>query len=110
MPMKTTLQEPVEPVEKLKSELADVCARLERRIESLEARLAELPAPVRAHVAVAKIREDITPETVAIIAAAVTAFLGKKVKIRRAVLIESGTSPWAQQGRAIIQASHNLAR
>src|SRR4051794_40091256 len=100
MPMKTTLQEPVESVENLKRELGDLYPRLERRIESLEARLATVPAPAT-DVAAAKTREDITHETVAIIAAAVTAFLGKRVKIRRAVLIESGTSPWAQQGRAI---------
>jgi hypothetical protein len=56
------------------------------------------------------VKSEVSPEAVAIIAAAVTAFLGKKVKIRNARRIDSGTTPWAQQGRAIIQASHNLAR
>jgi hypothetical protein len=55
-------------------------------------------------------RAEIPPETIAIIAAAVTSFLGKKVKIHHARLLDVGSSPWAQQGRAIIQASHNLSR
>jgi hypothetical protein len=43
------------------------------------------------------------------IAVAVTAYLGKKVKIHAAQLIPT-TSSWAQTGRAIVQASHNLKR
>jgi hypothetical protein len=45
----------------------------------------------------------------AIIAVAVTAFLGKKVRIRSAHLLPSGNT-WGQAGRAIVQASHNLNR
>jgi hypothetical protein len=46
-----------------------------------------------------------------VIAAAVTAFLGKKVRIRSAKMLQSPyevVNPWAQQGRMFIQASHNL--
>jgi len=55
--------------------------------------------------------EEITAETMLVIAAAVTAFLGKKVRILSAKRLESprqGMSPWSQQGRVFVQASHNL--
>jgi hypothetical protein len=56
--------------------------------------------------------EEITPETVLILAAAVTAFLGKKVRIRSARMVYSHESfnSWSQQGRVFVQASHNLAQ
>jgi len=105
--------EPV-TVEELKRELARLRLDFDTRVAALEQKLAAaapdsketreplpLPPPVQ---------PEVSPEIVAIIAAAVTAFLGKKVKIRHARRIDSGTTPWAQQGRAIIQASHNLAR
>lgn len=53
----------------------------------------------------------ITPEVLAVIAAAVTAFLGKKVRIRSAKVLQTPyeiINPWAQQGRVVVQASHNL--
>ena len=56
---------------------------------------------------------EVTPEVLVVIAAAVTAFLGKKVRIRSAKLLETPYelfNPWAQQGRAIVQASHNLGQ
>jgi hypothetical protein len=55
--------------------------------------------------------EEITPDTLVVLAAAVTAFLGKKVRIRSAKMLQSPyeiVNPWAQQGRVIVQASHNL--
>jgi hypothetical protein len=56
-------------------------------------------------------KEEIAPETLAVIAAAVTAFLGKKVRIHQARLVNPEVvSPWAQQGRVYVQASHNLGR
>ena len=45
------------------------------------------------------------------IAAAVTAYLGKKVRIRSAKMLQSPyeiVNPWSQQGRVFVQASHNL--
>ncbi len=57
----------------------------------------------------AEAEEHVSAETLAMIAAAVTAFLGKKVKIRSAQLLPTVNS-WAQAGRAIVQASHNLKR
>ncbi len=61
------------------------------------------PAPVE--------RSEVTPEVLVVIAAALTAFLGKKVRIRSAKMLETPyelINPWAQQGRVVIQASHNL--
>jgi hypothetical protein len=54
--------------------------------------------------------DEISPEILAVITAAVTHFFGKSFRIRSArVAPTAGTSPWAQQGRVFIQASHNLA-
>lgn len=55
--------------------------------------------------------EEVTPEIMAVIAAAANAFLGQKVRILSARLLESpveSVSPWSQQGRVFVQASHNL--
>ncbi len=71
---------------------------------------AEAPAPV-AKVAVDRKHEEVAPETMVVIAAAVTAFLGKKVRIRSAKRLQSPyeiVNPWSQQGRVFVQASHNL--
>ncbi len=102
-----TISEPALTAEELQREIARLREEFEARVAELERRFAASPAksaPPR------KISDPLSPETVAIIAAAVTAFLGKKVKLRSARLIESGPSHWAQQGRAIIFASHNLVR
>lgn len=55
--------------------------------------------------------EEITPEILMVLTAAVSAFLGKKAKIRRARVAQHAglSSAWAQQGRVFVQASHNLA-
>jgi len=64
-----------------------------------------MPAPPRPQP------DELAHETLVVIAAAVAAFLGKSVRLRSARLIQPvGESPWAQQGRVYIQASHNLAR
>lgn len=50
-------------------------------------------------------------ETLAVIAAAASAFLGKAARVRSVQMapVESETvSPWSQQGRMIVQTSHNL--
>ncbi len=56
-------------------------------------------------------QDEITPEMLVVMAAAVTAFLGKKVRIRSAKMLQSPyeiVNPWSQQGRVFVQASHNL--
>jgi hypothetical protein len=55
----------------------------------------------------------VEPEILLVIAATVTAFLGKKVRIRSAKMLQSPyeiINPWAQQGRVSVQASHRLSR
>ncbi|MGA3372327.1 MAG: hypothetical protein ABSC48_11270 [Terracidiphilus sp.] len=54
--------------------------------------------------------EQVTPETLVMIAAAVTAYLGKKVRIRSAKVLRArhaAVSVWSQQGRALVHGSHN---
>jgi len=54
---------------------------------------------------------EVSPEVLVMIAAAVTAFLGKKVRIRSAKMLQTPyeiVNPWVQQGRVVVQASHNL--
>ena len=67
--------------------------------------------PVAAKPAAHRESEEITPEMLVVMAAAVTAFLGKKVRIRSAKMLQSPyevVNPWSQQGRVFVQASHNL--
>jgi methylmalonyl-CoA carboxyltransferase 12S subunit len=55
--------------------------------------------------------EEVTPDILLVMAAAITAFLGKKVRIRSAKMLQSPyeiVNPWSQQGRVFVQASHNL--
>jgi hypothetical protein len=109
---------------------------LTNTLKAVEARVAELrtgpsqagaiqsaavlaSAPVAAMAAVtptakagtAPPAEEIEPEMLVVMAAAVTAFLGKKVRIRSAKMLQSPyeiVNPWSQQGRVFVQASHNL--
>lgn len=50
------------------------------------------------------------PEILATLAAATTTFLGKEARIRsvRTQATEESATAWAQQGRVIVQTSHNL--
>ena len=52
----------------------------------------------------------VSPELLVVMAAAIAAFLGKKVRIRSARMLQSPyeiINPWAQQGRVTVQASHH---
>ena len=72
---------------------------------------AKVEATAPAARAVLPLAEEISPEILVVMAAAVTAFLGKKVRIRSAQMLQSPyeiVNPWSQQGRVIVQASHNL--
>jgi methylmalonyl-CoA carboxyltransferase 12S subunit len=109
--------------------LATTVKELERRVAGLSSELSQavktkpVPVPVAASVvpaaaatpavqtASARNKEEITPELLVVMAAAVTAFLGKKVRIRSAKMLQSPyeiVNPWSQQGRVFVQASHNL--
>ncbi|MGA2834376.1 MAG: hypothetical protein ABSE55_15015 [Terracidiphilus sp.] len=102
-------------------ELASELKALQARVEALSApaalQSAALPAvQVRADTAAAQqaahgAKAEVTPEVLVVIAAAVTAFLGKKVCIRSAKVLQSPyevVNPWSQQGRVSVQASHNF--
>jgi len=55
--------------------------------------------------------EEITPEILRTITETVTALLGRKIRIRSVRILQTpdaAASSWAEQGRAVIQASHNL--
>jgi methylmalonyl-CoA carboxyltransferase large subunit len=65
--------------------------------------------PPVAPIATSPPPEELSQETLAVIAAAVAAYLGKAVRVRGAHrLPQEEVSTWAQQGRVYIQASHNL--
>ncbi len=86
-------------VKRLQSELEALKKEFGARLAAVEAQLPKAAAE----------EEHVSAETLAMIAVAVTAYLGKKVKIRSAHLLPT-VSPWGQAGRAIVQASHNLKR
>lgn len=97
-----------------------VAARSDDAATSIPQVLAEVkPSPTvsqskksktEAAPAAAPKKEEITAEILAVISAAVAQFLGAGARIRSTRLLTQpgGISPWAQQGRVIIQASHNL--
>lgn len=79
------------------ADLQRVVEELARRVERLEFEVAEArarPTPLPA-------------DTVVVIAAAVAAYLGKRATIRQ-IHVAAGRA-WAQQGRASVQASHNIS-
>lgn len=99
-------------------DLTNLIQDVSERQRATELQLAELATLVKALAAPAQSasarREDeVTPEMLVVIAAAVTSFLGKKVRIRSARLLSSpppreSAGAWAQQGRVLIHASHRL--
>jgi hypothetical protein len=111
----------------LKRTIRELRREMEERVSVLEGKLQAAPvaaAPVKPVVQPAipvvtpvvkpaeAPREEVTPETLLVLAAAVTAFLGKKVRIRSAKMLYAHESfnAWSQQGRVVVQASHNLAQ
>lgn len=93
-------------IKRLEEQVAELGARIEK-LEGLVTALAKVPAAAAAESARAKetpAKQEIPPEIILAISAAVAAFLGKRASIRQIRL--TGTTPWAQQGRATVQASH----
>ena len=82
---------------------------LRQRIEKLEALLAaSIQKEKQQPAAPPQIRSDIAPDILLAISAAVAAFMGKRATIHQIRL--TGTTAWAMQGRATVQASHGLIR
>lgn len=105
--MAATLDDVMQALATLRREMQAEIDGLKAAVAVLEARqAAPAPAPVPA--------EAISPDLLVIMAAAVTSFLGRKVRIRSAKLVHAhheGGSPWAQHGRVFVQAaSHHLRR
>lgn len=107
--MSKTTKAPAVTIEGLQRELREVRREMEERIAFLEKRLGA-SASTAAPAPQPELPEEITPATIAVLAAAITTYLGKKVRVRSARRIYPGGNPWAQQGRAFVQASHNLTR
>lgn len=92
-------------------------ASLRQEIAQLTERVAALETANRCGAPRPRVEMEPTPiaprdvrldeEVVAVIAAAIAAYLGKKPRIRQIRLI--GTNTWGQQGRVTIQTSHVLA-
>ncbi len=91
--------------------IRDELAHLNARVHALEASkgaVGPAAAPVVADRAPAPAAqpEPVSEELIVVISAAIAAFLGKKPHIRQIRLI--GGASWVQQGRATVQASHQL--
>lgn len=100
--------------------VADQLVALDDAIRALETRLAEhtlatarmdsaRPADISANEAeesaAAGESEYVAPEIQAVIAAAATVALGQNAAVRS---VRSVPAPWSQQGRVLVQGSHNL--
>ena len=99
--------------------IADQLAALDDAIRALETRLIEhhtIPVVNDAQLLAAAKNEQeeirdaeeteyVAPEIRAVIAAAAVATLGQDAQIRS---IKPAASPWSQQGRVMVQGSHNL--
>lgn len=76
------------------------------KIESKAGNAAPTAAETRAH-------EEITPETLKAITETVSALLGRKVHVRSVKILPTpdvAVNPWAQHGRAVVQASHDFSQ
>ncbi len=73
---------------------------LRAELAALRAELAQLKPPAQT--------QEITPEVVEVIAAAVAAFLGKRATIRFIRRANESIDPWRTQGRVSIQAARQI--
>lgn len=110
-------------IAELRRDMEERVANLQRALEqtkvtaipttSLPVAAAVPPAAPTEVTAVAPPHNGISSDLVLLISAAVTAYLGKKVRIRSVEHLQTPyeiINPWAQQGRVFVQASHNLAQ
>jgi hypothetical protein len=105
--------------------LEEQVAAVDEAVEMIEARLTELhswwvasqPAESESEAAATvdisaegDMGAAIEPEIQAAIAAAAIAAAGPNARVRSATLVKSRdkASPWSQQGRVLVQSSHNL--
>jgi len=96
---------------RLRRGCADLRADLQREIDSLSEKVIGLEQSSAAMRGL-QASEEISPDTLAAISRAVTDLFGKRVRIRSVKLLQTpnAASQWAQQGRVVVQASHNLTQ
>ncbi len=90
-----------------------IAARTEATERESTVANAGVPSEAVAQGSVTQASDEITPETLATITKTITALLGRKIHVRSVKLLptpDSGSNPWAQNGRAVIQASHNFSQ
>jgi hypothetical protein len=97
------------------STLGDVMAELAALRRETQAQIAELSAQVAALQALVSrpASEEVSPEELVMMAAAVTSYLGVPVRIRSARRVDGpagNTNAWAQQGRVFVQAAAHAMR
>jgi hypothetical protein len=94
-------------VKALQARVAELSRQQAARVPEAEAAVMATPAEIAGQTAQAQTK----PEIVAALTAAATAFLGKKTRVRSAQLLpgaQENAGAWAQQGRVIVQTSHNM--
>jgi len=94
-------------VKALQARVAELSRLQAARVPEAEAAVIATAAETADHAKQAQTK----PEIVAVLTAAATAFLGKKARVRSAQLLpntqQDSAGAWAQQGRMIVQTSHN---
>jgi uncharacterized protein len=94
-------------VKALQARVAELSRMQATRMQEAEVAVIATPAEIADHAK----RAQTKPEIVAVLTAAATAFLGKKARVRSAQLLpntqQDSAGAWAQQGRMIVQTSHN---
>lgn len=99
---------PALTLEALQAELRALRHDTQARIDELQAEVAALKA------AAAAASDEITPDELVMIAAAVTTYLGLRVRIRSARRVDAPAAPanaWGQHGRVFVQAAaHAMQR
>jgi uncharacterized small protein (DUF1192 family) len=106
-----SLEDVLVAVEDLKREIT----ALKAEVATLKAHEGAAPASAGASPAAGSpgASQEVSAEVLVMLAAAATTFLGKKVRIRSAKMLQTPyeiVNPWAQHGRVFIQASHDLQR
>lgn len=116
MDRQTTLEQiDIEELLSLRRQVASLAETVEQMRQQL-ARQSEMlaklsPAPPAMPAATPVHEKPVAPDVLVIIAAAISSFLGKKIRIRSARMLQSPyeiVNPWSQQGRVSVQASHFL--
>jgi methylmalonyl-CoA carboxyltransferase large subunit len=102
MPSETADRAVIEALEALRQEVIG----LGERVAALEANAGPQSATNAQTASKPQAVEEFSVELVAVISAALAAYLGVKPHIRQISLV--GGASWAQQGRVTIQASHAL--